>query len=152
MCRPTPLDSLSVLLWLLLLLSIFVINSYPESNQSRGTGRLRLERLQELPSGFRPYFTCVVAIVQLCMFIWLCWATTFTEVGLSPITITRTGEIQGGLQLVDVRERNSLKQRFLEVQLYQSRVKASDMYPTSSPGKSPGDEVDMYPTPERRNV
>ena len=26
------------------------------------------------------------------------------------------------------------------------------MYPTSSPGKSPGDEVDMYPTPEQRNV
>ena len=49
----------------------------------------------------------MVAIVQLCMFVWLCWATTFAEVGMSPITITRTGEILGGLQL---KERNSLKQ------------------------------------------
>ena len=73
--------------------------------------RLRLERMQSLPSGFRPYFTCTVAMTHLFMFIWMCWTTTITEIGLSPVMYRRIGELTSrGLQfhLYQRRRRISL--------------------------------------------
>ena len=69
---------------------------FSEHNESTSGPRLRLDRLQSLPTGFRPYFTCAVALAQLFMFIWMCWATTFADIGLSPMVYQRAGELRVG--------------------------------------------------------
>lgn len=56
-----------------------------EEYESACSSRSSVERPQpKAVSRFRPYFTCAVSLAQLCMLIWLCWTTPFTEIGLSP--------------------------------------------------------------------
>ena len=92
-------------------ISLFSMRFFLEHIPPTSAPRLRLERTQSLPSGFRPYFTCTIAMTHLFMFIWMCWTTAFTEIGLSPVMQQRIGELTScGLQfhLYQRRRRISL--------------------------------------------
>ncbi|XP_068742529.1 inactive rhomboid protein 1-like [Montipora capricornis] len=61
-------------------------------------------------SGFRPYFTCAVAMAQLSILILMCCVSTFAEIGLSPTVHRRIEPLtfRGNVTVVHIEHPNPL--------------------------------------------